>query len=311
MGKSEFELIDWIQKHSQLPEADVELGIGDDMAILAVGGEKVLVTTDMLLEGVHFDLNRCTLAQVGYKAMACSLSDCAAMASVPLAAVVAVALPNRMSMKEAQELHSGLQQAAKQYHCPLVGGDTTSWDKPLAINVTMLARAMGVKPVRRSGARVGDAILVTGELGGSLQGKHMNFTPRLREARALAGLVELHALIDISDGISSDLNHICTESRVSAVIYEDRLPLSAAALAGKDPLAAALHDGEDFELLFTVSQEDSRKLETLWPPHWQVRLSAIGTMEPPANESESAIVLVRRDGRREPVQPGGWEHFRG
>ena len=217
--KSEFELIAWIRQNSVFDDTGIQTGIGDDMAVMEIGGEKILVTCDMLLEGVHFDLNLATLEQIGYKAMACSLSDCAAMAALPFCAVVSVALPNPLTMTDAKLLHKGLQQAAQTYDCPIVGGDTTSWDNPLAINVSMLAKAAGVEPILRSGAQVGDAIWVTGVLGGSLAGKHLQFTPRVREARTLAGMVDLHAMIDVSDGLSQDLNHICTESGVGAMIY--------------------------------------------------------------------------------------------
>ena len=142
--------------------------------------------SDILLEDVHFDLARAELSQVGYKAMACSLSDCAAMASVPVAAVVAVALPNSMTMAQAQQLHQGLSLAADKYNCPIVGGDTTSWNKPLVVNVTMLSRCTNNKPVLRCGAQLGDTIMVTGSLGGSLAGRHLCFAPRITEAQKLA-----------------------------------------------------------------------------------------------------------------------------
>ena len=238
--KSEFGLIHWIRQQSMSDIKGVCVGIGDDMAVMEVGGEKILLTCDMLLEGVHFILEGrmaervghrptlqdrpATLEQVGYKAMACSLSDCAAMAALPFCAVVSVALPNSLTMNDAQKLHQGLQQAAQKFNCPIVGGDTTSWDKPLAINVSMLAKAGTIEPVLRSGAKAGDAILVTGELGGSLTGKHLEFTPRVKEARILVKMVDLHAMIDISDGLAQDLNHICTESNVGAIINQNDIP---------------------------------------------------------------------------------------
>lgn len=194
--KSEFKLIEWLRGQVRGVGEGVRVGIGDDMAVLELGGEKILVTTDTLLEGVHFvlegregtseaegkngsgafKLRPATLEEVGYKAMGCSLSDCAAMAALPWSAVAAVSLPNEMSMQQGRQLLLGLRGAAEQYSCPLIGGDTTSWDKPLAITVTMLARASGVEPVLRSGAKIGDSVMVTGELGGSLRGKHLEFT---------------------------------------------------------------------------------------------------------------------------------------
>ncbi|MBN1846796.1 MAG: thiamine-monophosphate kinase [Sedimentisphaerales bacterium] len=312
------------------------VGIGDDMAVLEIGGETILLTCDMLLEGVHFVLGDCpapanggvpysraTLEQVGYKAMACSLSDCAAMAALPWCAVVSVALPNRLGMTDAQQLHKGLQQAAQKFDCPIVGGDTTSWDKPLAINVSMLAKAAGITPVRRSGAQEEDIIFVTGTLGGSLAGRHLEFAPRVREARLLAERIELHALIDISDGLSRDLHHICSESGVGAVVDRSAIPLSPAARRRGDPLEAALADGEDFELLLCVSPADAETLQREWPRWiaersqadasaaragpWQDKLTAIGRIVP----VKDSVTMFLRDEQRNltPLAVKGWEHF--
>lgn len=309
MPKSEFELIDWIKANSVVARGDIALGIGDDMAIMVVGDEKVLITTDMLLEGVHFDLQKATLEQVGYKTMAVSLSDCAAMAAVPWCAVVAVALPRSWSMDQAQRLHAGLQQAAQKYNCPLVGGDTTSWDKPLAINLTMLAKAEGIEPVRRSGAQVGDALFVTGELGGSLAGHHLTFEPRVAEARQLAQLAQLHAMIDLSDGLASDLGHICRQSNVAALIDATAIPISMAARQTANPLKAALSDGEDFELIFCVSPTDARTLETQWLRQSGVRLTRIGMITQTLADAPR-IHLRQANGQTEPLTYKGWEHFR-
>ena len=315
--KSEFQLIAWIRRQGPEQGAGVRTGIGDDMAVLQLGGEKLLITTDMLLEGVHFDLSTATLEQVGYKAMACSLSDCAAMASIPAAAVVSVALTDAMTMKQAQQLQVGLGRAAERYDCPLVGGDTTSWDKPLAINVSMLSRAGGSEPVLRSGARVDDVIMVTGELGGSLAGRHLEFEPRVAEALKLAELADLHAMIDISDGLSSDLDHIAAESKVAAVIEGWKVPISAAARGSSDPLGAALSDGEDFELLFCVDRADAEKLLSQWAEHSSVQLSSIGRIVSSGEDGGASptlqgprIFLQREaDGSLESVRPSGWRHF--
>ena len=308
-GKSEFALIDWIRHRSQAAAAeDVIVGIGDDMAVLNLGDQKVLITTDMLLEGVHFDLARASLAQVGYKAMACSLSDCAAMAALPVAAVAAVALPRAMSMEQATQLYEGLAQAARKYECPVVGGDTTSWDKPLAIDVTMLARPGSVEPVLRSGASVGDAIMVTGRLGGSAQGRHLTFEPRVAEARMLAELATLTAMIDISDGLSSDLDHICRQSRAAAMIEAEAVPVSAAAQETADPLGAALSDGEDFELLFCVSPSDADELLDCWPNRSDVPLSRIGRIVEPRGDQR--LFLQWATGKVDTIEVSGWEHFR-
>ena len=312
-GKSEFGLIDWIAQHARPVGRDVVKGIGDDMAVMQVGAETILMTTDTLLEAVHFDLASATFEQVGYKAMACSLSDCAAMAAEPIAAVIAVALANRMSLTEAQQLFAGAQRAAQLYDCAIVGGDTTSWDQPLAVNVTMLATCSDHKPVLRSGARADDVIMVTGQLGGSSTGKHLTFEPRLAEAKLLAESVDLHAMIDISDGLSSDLLHICRASGVAAVVDAEALPLSAAARRTAEPIDAALGDGEDFELLFCVSPADAEKLQGCWPDRSSVLLSRIGRITPCGSigqGDEHRTFLRRADGSVEPMKPSGWEHFR-
>ena len=306
--KSEFKLIEWIRQQRRDGDAkDVITGIGDDMAVVLVGGRKLLITTDVLLEGVHFDLEQATLEQVGYKAMACSLSDCAAMAAVPFVAVVAVALPQTMTMGQAKQLYQGLQQAAEKYNCPIVGGDTTSWDKPLTIDVTMLAKTGATEPILRSGAQIGDTILVTGELGGSLQGRHLRFCPRVRESQLLAKMAELHAMIDISDGLSIDLNHICCESKVAAEIDAQAIPVSQAVRNSADSLTAALSDGEDFELLFCASATDAEKLLQEWPRQSTVRLSFVGRII--QAKSEQRLFIRQANGTVEPLEVKGWEHF--
>ncbi len=284
----------------------VTTGIGDDMAVIDWGGRELLITTDMLLEGVHFDLAKASLEEVGYKVMACSLSDCAAMAAEPFAAVAAVALPKNMALADAKRLVEGMQQAAVRYNCPLIGGDTTSWDKPLAIDVTMLAcMADGHRPVLRSGAKVGDAIMVTGQLGGSLAGRHLSFEPRVAEARLLAERVDLHAMIDISDGLAADLGHICERSGVGAVLEAINIPISPAA-AGDNPLAAALGDGEDFELLFCVSEADAKKLLKFWSGESPVPLTRIGEI----TAGEPGVKIRNCQGAVKDVEIKGWEHFR-
>ncbi len=171
MSLTEDQLTAWFEGQRRLDARRFPIGIGDDMAQVRLEvGDSVFVTTDMLLEGVHFDLASATLEQVGYKAMATCLSDCAAMATRPLAAVVSLGLPSGFTAESVKLLHAGLLQAADRYDCPLVGGDTTCWkdQTPLAVNVAMLSGLAGRKPITRAGARVGDAVCVTGSLGGSL-----------------------------------------------------------------------------------------------------------------------------------------------
>ena len=294
--KGEFELIEWIRR--QFGPAAVPIGIGDDMASVAVsdpGG--VLITTDMLLDGVHFMTAQHSLEQIGRKAVACSLSDTAAMAAVPVAAVLSIALSRQMSLAQAQSLLRGAEKIARQFSCPLVGGDTTSWPRPLAINVALLADPKGIAPVRRDGAQLGDAVCVTGALGGSRSGKHLSFQPRVHEARALAKAYQIHAMIDISDGLAADLNHICQASSRGAILDAEKVPIDPSAQS----LDAALHDGEDFELLFTLGQADAERLASEWRD--ATPISRIGTIV------ESAGLQLRTEqGRLQPLEPRGYEH---
>ncbi len=312
MSHHEFEFIDWLMQCFSSTGRDITRGIGDDMAVMVVGGEQVLMTTDVLLEGVHFDLAHATPRQIGYKAMACNLSDCAAMAARPWCAVVGAAIPKSWTLDQARELTQGMQQAAQTFDCPLVGGDTTSWPHGLVVNIAMLARAEGIAPVYRSGAEVGDAIFVTGELGGSLAGRHLEFVPRVHEARRLAKQVHLHAMIDVSDGLASDLGHICRLSRVGAILDKSAIPISAAAQASVDPLKAAMTDGEDFELLFTVSVKDAQRLSSGHFEENFVRLTRIGEIVARDEITGSGEILLRGEtGQTELLTYKGWEHHWG
>ncbi|MBI9017682.1 MAG: thiamine-phosphate kinase [Phycisphaerae bacterium] len=301
----EFELINWIKNQDREIGSDILTDIGDDMAIVQFGNEKLLITADMLLQGRHFDLDQTPLEDVGYKAMACSLSDCAAMASLPVAAIVSVALPTDMTMIQAQKLHAGIQKAAKSYNCPVIGGDTTSWPQPLAINITMFAKTDGIEPVMRSGAQTDDIIMVTGTLGGSLAGKHLNFQPRINEARQLAQMVKINAMMDISDGLAGDLPHICDQSKVSAIINAKDIPISDQGQKTKDPLIAALADGEDFELLFTVKPADCAKIQQNCSIQSQLQITPIGIII----EASEEKVYIRDGQETRPLTIKGFQHF--
>jgi thiamine-monophosphate kinase len=299
MSTGETEIVQYFAAKGKLNAAKFPIGIGDDMAqVRLTKDSSVLITTDMLLDGVHFNSRKATLEQIGYKSMAASLSDCAAMATIPVAAVVSVALPRNFGLHKLKKLHKGILTAAGKYHCPLIGGDMTSWTKPLAVSVAMISMPGKTKPVKRSTAKVGDIICVTGTLGGSLYSKHLNFEPRLREALAIAK-AGANAMIDISDGLSTDLNHICRLSKKGAEIFADKIPVSKNA----GTLDSALNDGEDFELLFTIPQKKFECLRKQW--RFKVKLIAIGRIT-----ESSSIKIKMPDGKVIKLLPKGYDHLK-
>jgi len=305
MNPREDDITTWFADQRRLDPKAFPIGIGDDMAEVCVGEPaSVLITTDMLLDGTHFDLKTATLEQVGYKAMAASLSDCAAMATIPLAAVVAVALPPGFGAGQLKQLHAGITRAADKYDCPLIGGDITSWmsPHPFAVNVTMLSKRSLNAPVRRDGAQGGDIICVTGSLGGSVYRKHLEFEPRVAEALTIAQTVTVHAMMDISDGLSTDLNRICHQSGVGAVVEARAVPISEDARRCDDPLQAALDDGEDFELLFVLAPEQSERLLQAW--EGPVPITRIGHITDTAG-----LWLRRPDGESIEMKPTGYDHL--
>ena len=305
MQRPEFELIDWIRNQvSDRPP--VTLGIGDDAAWLSLGSNsEMLVAVDMLMEGVHFTFPPATPQLAGRKSLGVNLSDIAAMAGKPTAAFVAVSLPKSRGMEFAREVHSGIIQLANEHDVVIAGGDTNSWNGPLAVSITVIGQPLGPRPVCRSGAKPGDWIFVTGALGGSLaSGRHLTFTPRVNEVRQLAQMVELHAMIDISDGLAADLHHIMDASRVGSEIDAARIPLTQSANKATDgrlPLIHGLSDGEDFELLFAVSPADGQLLLSQWNNATPV--TCIGKIT-----TEAGCRLRHPDGRVENLPPLGWTH---
>jgi thiamine-monophosphate kinase len=269
------------------------------------GNEKLLVTVDQLLDGVHFKLAEHGPMNAGGKAMARSLSDIAAMAALPIGAVVTVALPKGFSRDDAEALHRGMRKAGEKFRCPIVGGDIGVWGGPLAVSVTVFGRPAGIKPILRSGAKVGDSVCVTGSLGGAWKTqRHLKFVPRIHEARTLASRHEIHAMIDISDGLAADLGHLCDASGVGAEIQAEAVPIHAELKApAGDPaaLSAALGDGEDYELLFALPAPQAEMLLRDQP--LTVKVSRIGAIV-----EGKGLTLIREEGKKEPIDPRGWEH---
>lgn len=296
MNTGEFAFIRWLRERTP-GGPRVIVGPGDDTAVLAPPSRPLLVTTDMLMDGTDFILKEVGGRAAGRKAMNANLSDIAAMAGVPTAAVVSVALPKQGGRELAEQLHLGLREAAEAFEVPIVGGDTNTWDHPLAISVTMLGEATERGPVLRSGAKPGDWLFVTGPLGGSIRGKHLTFTPRVHEALAIHEAAPIHAMIDISDGLAADLQHICEESGCGANLDAATIPISTDAAelsrtSGRTPLQHALGDGEDFELIVAVAPADGRKLLAKFP-----ELAKIGKCV------ESGLML-----NGNPLAPTGWVH---
>ncbi len=264
----EFELIDRLK--SALPrDSQLPLGIGDDCAILAEdAGYERLVTTDLLLDGVHFlydsDKEKAqSLELIARKSIAVSLSDIAAMGGEPQAAFLSLAIPRFWNADQANELFDSFAKAATELKIALAGGDTTSWNNLLAINITLLGRVPKAKAIRRDGAQTGDFICVSGPLGGSLSEKHLSFTPRVQQGQWLREHCTINAMIDISDGLLADLGHILRQSNVGAEIFSEQIPISKQSHHvndAKSPLEHALTDGEDFELLWTMSKPAYEKM---------------------------------------------------
>jgi thiamine-monophosphate kinase len=294
-GESEF--IDWVTAQAKAPSPLVVVPPGDDLAVLKwPADDLLLVGVDQVLDGVHFDSVLHSPRQIGRKAMNRNLSDCAAMACLPAAAVATVAAPRGVGVEYLKELFLGMREAADPWDCAVVGGDTGSWEGKLAVTVTILGRSAGVAPVTRRGARPGDALFVTGPLGGSILGRHLSFTPRITLARELAMAGAATSMIDLSDGLSRDVRHLCDQSGVGVVIEAGRVPVHEDAHAlsrrdGRSPLDHALHDGEDYELLYTG------------PLHLVSPLTTpIGRVV-----AEPGVMLHAAAGVA-PLEPMGWEH---
>jgi len=307
VNRPEFALIDWIR--NRVTDRDpVKLGIGDDAAVLrSIGGKDWLVATDMLMEGTDFTFPPATAELAGRKALAVNLSDIAAMGGRPTAAFVSVALPIDRGVDFARELHAGLLDLADRYDVVLAGGDTNSWRGPLVLNVAVVGEPFGARSITRNGARPGDWIFVTGALGGSIHDHHLTFEPRVRESKLLTEFVDLHAMIDVSDGLAADLHHILQQSQVGAIVDAPAIPISSVARQLSDDqtsLQHALSDGEDFELIFTVSAEDGHRLLTSWND--STPITRIGEIT-----KQQECWLRSADNERQTLPPLGWNHALG
>jgi thiamine-monophosphate kinase len=308
---NEFELIRHLT-HSLPTNASVVVGAGDDCAVLDVGlGDRLMLfKTDAVVEGVHFTAAAAP-EKVGHKALGRCLSDIAAMAGTPGAALVTIGLPRGFKLEFVEAIYAGLNALARRHQVAIVGGETTTNPAGIFISVALLGWVPRGKAVLRSGAEAGDAIFVTGELGGSLAGKHLEFEPRLAEARWLAQHFSLHAMLDVSDGLAGDLRHILSASRVGAELLGASIPISRearrAAKAGssaKPALLAALTDGEDFELLFTVASRDAVPLLDAWRKQFPaVVLTCIGKIK-----AGDGITIRDKQGVR-PLTDNGYVHF--
>lgn len=308
---NEFDLIARLTR--DLPHnPSVQVGAGDDCAVLDLGLPErwLLFKTDAVVEGVHFEAGAAP-EKIGHKALARCLSDVAAMAGDPGAALITLALPPRFDAARIEGIYRGLNALARRWGVAVVGGETTTNPDRLLISVALLGSVEKDRCVLRRGALPGDALFVSGTLGGALRGHHLEFEPRLEEARWLARHFPVHAMIDLSDGLAGDLRHLLAAGGVGAELLARAIPVSAAAraaararISGKTALVSALTDGEDFELLFAVASRDSVRLLDAWRERFpRVRLSCVGRVT-----AEPGLRLRTAEGVRE-FEGHGYVHF--
>lgn len=331
----EFGLIDRIREKFALTNPSSLTGIGDDAAVIDSGEDCILVSTDMLIEGIHFDLSYTPIHHLGYKAVAVNVSDIAAMNGRAEQITVNIALSNRFSIEAVDALYAGIKAACENYKVDLVGGDTTSSASGLVISITALGRAKKEVIAYRSGAQTNDIICVTGDLGAAFAGLQVlerekevflsnpDMQPNLEKYEYLVGRqlkpeartdivfdlaeagVKPTAMIDISDGLASELLHISKSSGVGLRIYEDKVPIDHSAYETAiefklDPITCALNGGEDYELLFTISKSDQEKIKNHPDIHF------IGYV----HERKGENVLITKQGTAVPLRAQGWDHFK-
>lgn len=329
----EFGLIDYLTKNIKLKNQSSLLGIGDDAAVIHHKEGQTVISTDLLVEGIHFDLSYTPLKHLGYKSVIVNLSDIYAMNARPTQITYSIAISNRFSVEAVNEIYNGVKLACEHYGVDLIGGDTTSSLKGLTISVTAIGNAPKDDLVYRSGAKTGDLICVTGHLGGAYLGlqllerekqiflEHPEMQPDLEDKSYIVGKLlkpEARAdiydffkkaqliptsMIDISDGLSSDLFHICRQSKVGAFIEENAVPIAQeTSLKALDfnlpPLTCALHGGEDYELLFTIDPIDAEKIK------YEMEIRIIGEIV----AEKEGIKLHTTGGNIEDLMAQGWQH---
>lgn len=331
----EFGLIEQLTKNIELQNASTILGVGDDAAVIDHFGKQTVLTTDLLVEGVHFDLIYTPLKHLGYKSVVVNLSDVYAMNAVPTQVILSIGISNRFSVEALEEFYEGVYAACEKYGVDLVGGDTTSSQKGFIISLTAVGEVAPDKYVKRSTAQKGDLLCVSGDLGAAYVGllflerekKIFVESPgvqpdlegesyvigRLLKPEARKDIVEFFAandivptaMMDISDGLSSEILHICKDSQLGCVLYEDKIPVSeemkkAAFKFEIDPTACALSGGEDYELLFTLRQADYDKLVL------NEQISVVGYMTEPGEGAQ----IITRGGSRHALTAQGWNHLK-
>jgi len=330
----EFALIEHLTKNFKIHHTSTIKAVGDDAAVLDFQNRKIVVSTDLLVEGVHFDLSYVPLKHLGYKAVVVNLSDVYAMNAMPTQITVSIAVSNRFPLEALEDLYAGIETASKIYNIDVVGGDTTSSNTGLLISITAIGELTDGSEFYRSGAKPNDLLVVSGDLGGAYMGLQVlerekevykvnpNSQPDLEpyayiierqlkpEARKdiikLLGDLDVkpNSMIDISDGLSSEIIHLCKQSNVGCDLYESKIPLDPVVIStceefNMDSTTVALNGGEDYELLFTISQDDYPKIKA--NPNFTV----IGVMK----EAEAGLHLVTRAETKIPLKAQGWKNF--
>lgn len=304
----EAELIAWFRR-TLPPHPRLLVGPGDDdAAVVRWRDDDLVLTVDVVTDQVDFRLDEIDARLAGHKALAVNLSDLAAMAARPVAAVIGLVLPCAGGLELAKSLYAGLVPLAERYGVALAGGDVNTWDGPLAISVTLVGEVPPGGALRRNGGRVGDRLLATGDFGGSILGRHLTFEPRVHEALLLRERYELHAGIDVSDGLSLDAAHLAEASGAGVALELTSIPIAPAAQDlssqrpdGQTPLEHALYDGEDFELLLAVPPKVAEEIVRDQP--LGVPVTDVGRFV-----AEPGLWQVDAAGRRTPLAPRGWQH---